>query len=59
MSDAPGYPKLREDITFSKVVMRGEEIFIAKAPVRRKYMQFDELGKRFCEICVLSPESVE
>ncbi|MFC1627650.1 efflux RND transporter periplasmic adaptor subunit [Gemmatimonadota bacterium] len=51
MSDAPGYPKLREDITFSKVVMRGEEIFIAKDPVRRKYMQFDELGKRFCEIC--------
>ncbi len=51
MSDAPGYPKLREDITFSKVVMRGEEIFIAKDPVRRKYMQFDELGKRFCELC--------
>lgn len=51
MSDAPGYPKLREDITFSKVVMRGEEIFIAKDPVRRKYMQFDKLGKRFCELC--------
>ena len=51
MADVPTYPKLREDITFSRVVMRGKETFIAKDPVRRKYMQFDRLGIRFCELC--------
>ncbi len=51
MADVPDYPKLRDDVTFSRVVLRGEETFIAKDPVRRKYMQFDRLGMRICELC--------
>lgn len=51
MADVPTYPKLRDDVTFSRVVMRGKETFIAKDPVRRKYLQFDNVGKRFCELC--------
>jgi len=51
VAEVPDYPRLREDITFSRVVMRGEETFIAKDPVRRKYMQFDRLGRRICELC--------
>ncbi len=51
MSEVPTYPKLRDDITFSRVVLRGKETFIAKDPVRRKYMQFDLLGRRLCDLC--------
>ncbi len=50
-SSVPTHPKLREDITFTPQVMRGEETFIAKDPVRRKFMQFDQFGKYFCELC--------
>lgn len=50
MADVPTYPKLREDISFHRVVMRGQETFIVKDPVRRKYMQFDPLGYRLCQL---------
>jgi putative peptide zinc metalloprotease protein len=49
MPDVPTYPKLRDDVTFSRVVLRGQETFIAKDPVRRKYMQFDRLGWQLCQ----------
>ena len=45
------YPKVREDISFTRQVLRGEETFIAKDPVRRKFMQFDAFGRRICELC--------
>lgn len=50
MKEIPEYPKLREDITFHRVVLRGRETFIVKDPVRRKYMQFERLGRRLCEL---------
>gem|GEM_PF-3065348 len=50
-SSVPTFPKLREDITFTLQVLRGEETFIVKDPVRRKFMQFDHFGKYFCGLC--------
>lgn len=51
MPEVPTYPRLRDDITFSRVVLRGRVTFVAKDPVRRKYLQFDPLGRRLCDLC--------
>jgi putative peptide zinc metalloprotease protein len=45
------YPKLREDITFTRQVLRGKEAFIVKDPVRRKFMQFDSFGAICSQLC--------
>ncbi|MFC1544479.1 hypothetical protein ACFL4Y_04425, partial [Gemmatimonadota bacterium] len=45
------FPKVREDISYTPMVLRGRSVWVVKDPVRRKFIQFDDLSKRLCELC--------